>query len=613
MKRKHSQLIVAGLILALAGCTRPAPAPGDSVRAPRAADQNVAPPPQPAVRAEAPALYPAFVLENGKKRWGYLDGSGRFAIPPTYDEAGEFIPGGTAAVTRDGKSGLIGPDGKVVVELAYGTVSPPSPGGIRLLSAGDRRLIVDAAGLALRSVAASGEGLFPFQRSSGNRALWGYVGPTGVVIEPQYESAGPFRDGRALVQVSTYHFALIDTKGTRVAEYPYYVDGPSDELLTYREPNGRHGYLTLAGEVAIPARFGSAQPFEGGLAAVNAGKDWFDRQVGVINKTGQFVAAPEYTVIEPVGAGLFAAGKGGKYPPPDQFIPKALMDAHGKLLTDFLYFAIGRLDQGLICVTDMTGTYFLDHSGKPAKGLPKVSGEGRLRVMGDLIRADIDGRLSYLTRDGKPVWEEDRTTVLADGLRVRELKFRPDAGTLIFYPELSGLKAEQVQGGINAELRKLFVGDTKGTEKFEGTLAYTLDVGFTARRLGNLLQIHKTGYWYGMGAAHGMPSRTYHHFDLTTGARYQLPDLFKKGSAYPDRLTALVRRQIAQKKEGGVATEAKVESNHLFAITTDGLMIYYPPYAIASYAQGFQEFTIPYSEIQDLIDTQGPFWNSFTR
>ena len=53
------------------------------------------------------------------------------------------------------------------------------------------------------------------------------------------------------------------------------------------------------------------------------------------------------------------------------------------------------------------------------------------------------------------------------------------------------------------------------------------------------------------------------------------------------------------------------EQIQAFHLENDGLIIYFGEYEIAPYAAGLPEFYIPFSEIMDLIDTEGDFWKAF--
>lgn len=104
------------------------------------------------------------------------------------------------------------------------------------------------------------------------------------------------------------------------------------------------------------------------------------------------------------------------------------------------------------------------------------------------------------------------------------------------------------------------------------------------------------------GGIHGMPYRTGFTFDLKTGKRLMLPDLIgnseeelkeivtKYFKAYID----LNPRRFWDDAVDTVREYTGYDSD--FYLTKKGIRFYFGPYALASYADGFQEVTIPYSE-----------------
>lgn len=50
------------------------------------------------------------------------------------------------------------------------------------------------------------------------------------------------------------------------------------------------------------------------------------------------------------------------------------------------------------------------------------------------IKADIDGEVMYITRDGKIISSEDDTITIND-VKGRKMKYRPDYATYVVYPE----------------------------------------------------------------------------------------------------------------------------------------------------------------------------------
>ncbi|HYF92278.1 MAG TPA: WG repeat-containing protein [Symbiobacteriaceae bacterium] len=606
MKRSCAWVIWAALLLIMSGCAKTA---GETppVGAPKAQ-------PVPAVastpaREESPVLYPAYVFELGRPKWGYIDRTGRFVIQPAFEAAEEFAADGTAVVYRDGRAGLIGRDGKFLVQPQYDYAYLPSPAGERVLIGQGKGVAVGPGGKVLfASPELDGpfrDGLARIKRGN----VSGYINTAGaVVIEPQFQYAHDFAAGKAVVQIREGQFALIDKAGERLGEYAYeQLRGPSEDLLVYMVKGPKYGYLTLAGEVALAAQFGDAHPFEDGLAIVGAG-DWSDNRYGVINRKGEYVIPAEHGLIRRMGPGLFSVSE-RRDPPFSLNTRQALFSADGKQLTAFRYYDMEPAGDGLVSATDETATLLLDKTGSQVPGLPRLTGIGQMRLQGDLVRADIDQTLSYLTRDRKLIWQADRNVALAGGLTVQAQRHRPNRNTLIYYPELTGLADQKIQQQINTRLRAIFGVADGGAKRIPGESSLTEVFG--AQRLGNLLIINRDGYEYTAGAAHGMPILEYYHLDLTTGAEYALPDLFKPGSAYTDRLKAFVHHRIAKSGEFYLNRSPEVKPDQKFTVQEGALVIYYYPYEIASYAQGFQRFSVPWAEIQDLINTEGAFWKAF--
>ncbi|MBD3183354.1 hypothetical protein GF312_13740 [Candidatus Poribacteria bacterium] len=103
----------------------------------------------------------------------------------------------------------------------------------------------------------------------------GYIDETGkVVIEPQFQNAGPFCEGLAYVLDGNY------------------------------EPHGLYGYINHSGEMVIEPQFYEAYSFSENLAPVclEESEDCADRW-GYINKTGEIVIKPHF-----YDAGCFCNG-----------------------------------------------------------------------------------------------------------------------------------------------------------------------------------------------------------------------------------------------------------------------------------------------------------------
>ncbi|WP_288543065.1 RsiV family protein [uncultured Clostridium sp.] len=117
--------------------------------------------------------------------------------------------------------------------------------------------------------------------------------------------------------------------------------------------------------------------------------------------------------------------------------------------------------------------------------------------------------------------------------------------------------------------------------------------------------VRADGYEY-TGGAHGTPFRQYFVFDRETGARLSLSDVLENPVEELQAKVGAAFRELAEKTnfafespedlEHTVADGISYESP--FYLSETGVVFYYAPYEIASYAEGFPEVTIPYNELE---------------
>ena len=117
--------------------------------------------------------------------------------------------------------------------------------------------------------------------------------------------------------------------------------------------------------------------------------------------------------------------------------------------------------------------------------------------------------------------------------------------------------------------------------------------------------VRADGYEY-TGGAHGTPFRQYFVFDRETGARLSLSDVVENPVEELQAKVGAAFRELAEKTnfafespedlEHTVADGISYESP--FYLSETGVVFYYAPYEIASYAEGFPEVTIPYNELE---------------
>lgn len=563
--------------------------------------------------------YPVVVKTVHGNLWGYIDDRGRMAILPQYEYAMDFQDNGLAVVQPGSKQGVIDTSGRYVVPPIYNSISEFSEGLASVIDSQGFR-VIDDMGHILTPKAydyigtyKNGRAVFSVSHAEG-QSLYGYLDFQGKEATPaRFLEAGDFADGKAVVKVKEGEYALIDTNGRTVAAYPYsFVGALGDGLLAFqKEASGKYGYIDEKGNVVITPRFAGALPFEDGRAVVNMAEDYNNRY-GLIDKKGDFVIKPEYNDIHPLGEGRFAVGKAIDPARPYIGSVYALADSGGRLLTEFKFTGISEYARGYASVSDGKTTYWIDRDGRPALSLPKLEGSGTMSFIGNLISANIDLRQSYYDLTGKLVWKPITIIPLTPPYRVRELKYKPNKDYLVYYPQVEGMMDPEAERKVNRKLKELSaVKPVPPDTQLEAS--YTGDFAVAFYR-DHLLVLELEGYNFPFGAAHGMPSREYVHMNLVLGETYALKDLFKPGSPYVRRISDIISKQIATDPQYSYVFPGsfkEISPNQLFYVTEHDLHIVFPSYEIAPYAAGFPTFTIPFTELSDIIDMDGRFWKSF--
>ncbi|MCH5258462.1 MAG: DUF3298 and DUF4163 domain-containing protein [Lachnospiraceae bacterium] len=139
---------------------------------------------------------------------------------------------------------------------------------------------------------------------------------------------------------------------------------------------------------------------------------------------------------------------------------------------------------------------------------------------------------------------------------------------------------------------------------------YSSDLFFTVTRAdNNVISFTENGYEY-MGGAHGMPYSIGMNYDTNTGELIAFaelsdnPDAFRAETLAYNQALAQTEYYSQQMFNTDDITNGNLE-NTLYAdgmwyLSTSGLVFMSPPYALAPYAAGTLEFTIPYSELSTM-------------
>ncbi|MDQ0192911.1 WG repeat-containing protein [Paenibacillus wynnii] len=566
-------------------------------------------------------LHPApFKLKEGML-WGYINDDGKTVIEPRFEYAEEFQENGLAIVQLKGHSGLIDNMGREKVKPIYSFIGPFSEGRA-VVSDEKGYFLIDEKGKTVTSKRydflnslQEGRALF-YTGLEGGKILYGYLDRHGKeAIPAEYEDAGDFKEGTAVVKISSGEFALIDTEGRKLHTYNHpYVGSLSEGLLPFQETeNGKYGYLQIDGTIAIQPQFTSALPFSEGRAVINTAEN-YGNAYGLIDKQGKRIIPARYYEVQQLGEGRVALGTPIYPDQPYRGSRYAIADAEsGQILSNQPLLAVNNYDRGVASVHDAKETYFIDRSGNRAAQPPVIPGSGTLSFSGNLIRADVDQRTAYYNRMGKQIWKQNTVIPLRPPYSVLEKKYKPNADYLVYYPIVEGIANVEVSREVNNRLRKLSLAEGAGIGGASKEFSYTGDFSVAFFRK-NLLVLELNGYKFPFGAAHGMPTREYVHINLRSGKFYELRDLFKPGSKYVEKLSEIVGKQIANDPQYSYVFPGSykgITANQPFYVDEQALYLYFAPYDIAPYVAGFPTFRIPYAEIMGLISTEGDFWQSY--
>ncbi len=289
----------------------------------------------------------------------------------------------------------------------------------------------------------SSEGLMAVRIKETDRQ--GYMDRSGrIVIEPRFQRAGPFCEGRAAVQRADGRFVYIDRGGNEIGDsyddaeafteglgmvsiykggdvwlhgfvdlsgkpaIPVTIAGArlfSEGRAAVQGANAKWGYIDRDGKLVIEMRFAEADIFRSGRAMIRTSAEW-GRNAGLIDETGKLVVPARYETVAKVGdADLWGAtvtdpGYRGKGEPPLQ---SQLFDRSGKPVSASLYNHFGGASEGLVDVCRSGKCGFVDLDGRtviaPQYKDAEPFGEGLAAVSrkGD--------RYGFVDRSGKFVIE----------------------------------------------------------------------------------------------------------------------------------------------------------------------------------------------------------------
>ncbi|ERI91582.1 hypothetical protein HMPREF1982_03091 [Clostridiales bacterium oral taxon 876 str. F0540] len=218
--------------------------------------------------------------DKGNTLYGFLDRQGNEVIKAKYELANDFKNGKTVVKIKDKQYELIGINGETLNTFNYNYVG--------ILS----------------------EGLMAFQKEPEGK--YGFIDEQGkVVIEPQFQNAQNFQNGRAIINTINdyiYKYGLIDRQGNVIFKPDYdnmNILGenrvavgraivPDKPFMGYK-----YALADINGKFYTDFIFNDISDFEGGLASATDNKNTFfiDRSGTVANKLPIVSGSGSLTII----------------------------------------------------------------------------------------------------------------------------------------------------------------------------------------------------------------------------------------------------------------------------------------------------------------------------
>ena len=252
-----------------------------------------------------------------------------------------------------------------------------------------------------------------------------------------------------------------------------------------------------------------------------------------------------------------------------------------------------------------------------------------------------DGLVTLAGNWSKPLTEKDSAKKTAFSIHEEPVVFTGDVDLVlkqikesnkklmyeidVRYPQLTGgsnPNFEKFNQVVRASATKKVAGFKKdmapaeGEEpRPEGSMGSDLNVSYeVALAQDDLISIQFSVGSYYQGAAHPNTFTEVVNYDLKNGKQLKLADLFKPGAKYLQEIAnyciADLKKQAKDKGlldeeiQNGAAPNAK--NYQSWTITRKGLGINFDAYQVGPYAAGPQFVLVPYSNLKDVINPEGP-------
>jgi hypothetical protein len=332
------------------------------------------------------------VKDNGT--WGYIDLEGTVVIEPQFDGAWEFAEG-LAAIKVGEKHGYVDRTGKIVIKPQFDNALPFSE-GLAAIFVEEKwgfidtkgKLVIPATHFSVRSfseglaaVAPEGGILLQTDNDTKEERPFRFPKKFGFITK-----AGEFAIPPQFHDVGSFSQGLASAS---VGGKPVSIFLSGKGMLDVGFTNKKYGFVDKTGEFKIPARFDGTRSFKEGLAAAKLGDKW-----GYVDQSGEFVIKPAY-----VFPGFFCEGlakvtleEEGKF---------GYIDTEGRIVIEAQFDDACDFCGRLAPVTLGDKWLLVDRRADPVTK-PVFDDAGT--YAGIVLWVKVGEKLGYMTTSGKYIW-----------------------------------------------------------------------------------------------------------------------------------------------------------------------------------------------------------------
>lgn len=168
------------------------------------------------------------------------------------------------------------------------------------------------------------------------------------------------------------------------------------------------------------------------------------------------------------------------------------------------------------------------------------------------------------------------------------------------YPQVTGLPNQNVQNQMNEKI-KARVYDLQKTNVFDDIKKYYWSTYEIPYNQNQILSIRLNQSINAEGAAHPANYLSSITLNLRTGQEYRFADLFKKDTAYVDKVNELARKEIAKLDYTLLEPFKGITENQSFYLTKDALVIYFQEGEYTPHVVGPLVIRIPYQDLKPYL------------